>query len=209
MNTLDTTTLLAKEGDFTDEGALLPGPGRVKSFLLTGALGLSALTGTGSVAVEVPHRLVGTSTAVTGVGGFSHALQLRRSSAEAVADLHNRSGLSWEQIARLFAVSRRAVHKWVAGGAMNAHNSARLAELTAAIDRLAGSPRHVRSQLLTPRSDGRTLFADLLGQDREPALIDGYRVGDRLGGLRDGEVTVTGAWVDDPDLEAAWAQQSR
>src|SRR6266542_2454198 len=46
----------------------------------------------------------------------------RPSVALSVRHLYEASGLTWEQLARLFGVSRRAVHNWANGGRMTARH---------------------------------------------------------------------------------------
>lgn len=79
--------------------------------------------------------------------------------AAQVRHLRNTSGLTGEQIARLFGVSRRAVHLWASGGRMNAAHHERLARLLAITSKLPGdTPEQRRSALLAPGQDGFSLF---------------------------------------------------
>ena len=68
------------------------------------------------------------------------------------------SGLTWEQIARLFNVSRRSVHLWLAGGRMSAANEERLVRLAQYVSGLTGSPEGKRHQLLVSAESGRSFF---------------------------------------------------
>lgn len=68
------------------------------------------------------------------------------------------SGLTWEQIAQLFNVSRRSVHLWLAGGRMSAANEGRLVRLTQYVSALLGSPEVKRRQLLASAESGRSFF---------------------------------------------------
>ncbi len=83
--------------------------------------------------------------------------------AHSVRALHEDSGLTWDQLAKLFNVSRRAVHQWAVGGRMNTTNVTRLQELTRVVAGLAGSSAtDKRSALLAPmRPEGRSLYDDL------------------------------------------------
>ena len=80
--------------------------------------------------------------------------------ALSVRALHEDSGLTWDQLAKLFNVSRRAVHQWAVGGRMNTTNVTRLQELTRVVASLAGSSAtDKRSALLAPtRPEGRSLY---------------------------------------------------
>ena len=49
--------------------------------------------------------------------------------SELLAQTREASGLTWDQLARYFGVSRRSVHLWAAGGRMSAANEELLAHL--------------------------------------------------------------------------------
>lgn len=59
----------------------------------------------------------GTAVAATAQAGTESG------TAVEIRALRETSGLSWQQIARLFGVSRRAVHMWAAGGRMTDHHA--------------------------------------------------------------------------------------
>ena len=84
---------------------------------------------------------------------------------KAVSELRRISGLTWEQLAGLFQVSRRSVHFWASGKPLNAGNHERLMrvlDVVRAADR--GSARSTREALLDVR-DGATAL-DLLTDQR-------------------------------------------
>ena len=72
--------------------------------------------------------------------------------------LHAQSGLTWEQIARLFNVSRRSIHLWLAGGRMSAANEERLIRIDQYVSALPGSPEGKRHQLLAATESGLSFF---------------------------------------------------
>lgn len=81
---------------------------------------------------------------------------------ELVRELHTRSGLTWEQLAKLFGVSRRTLHFWASGGRMNAHNQELLTTLVVRIEELPGSmPADKRAALLQPREGGSSIYDEL------------------------------------------------
>lgn len=63
----------------------------------------------------------------------AEAASAGRSTAQLVTETHEASGLTWDQIARYFGVSRRAVHLWASGGRMTASNEELLAHLVRAV----------------------------------------------------------------------------
>jgi DNA-binding transcriptional regulator YiaG len=80
----------------------------------------------------------------------------------AIAELRRASGLTWEQLARLFDVSRRSLHFWASGKAMTPSNEERLQRLLAVVRKTdRGSANANRAALLAARDDG-TLPFDLL-----------------------------------------------
>ncbi len=86
----------------------------------------------------------------------------RPSVALSVRHLYEASGLTWEQLARLFGVSRRAVHNWANGGRMTARHVEILSGLLRRIHGLAAAlPADRRDLLLSPSPSGRSLFEEL------------------------------------------------
>lgn len=84
----------------------------------------------------------------------------------AIAELRRRSGLTWDQLARLFGVSRRSIHFWASGEGLSAVNEERLGRMLAVIryfDR--GNAQVTRSVLMTPLDDAVIPF-DLLANDK-------------------------------------------
>ncbi len=82
----------------------------------------------------------------------------------AVSELRRISGLTWEQLAGLFGVSRRSVHFWASGKPMNAANHERLMHVLDVVrhaDR--GTARGTRAALLEAR-EGTTAFGMLADQ---------------------------------------------
>lgn len=82
--------------------------------------------------------------------------------AQTVRDLRDLSGLTWEQLSRLFGVSRRAVHHWANGGKMTSRHVEILTLLMRRLNELpAASTADRRDTILRPQADGRSLFDEL------------------------------------------------
>jgi transcriptional regulator with XRE-family HTH domain len=80
----------------------------------------------------------------------------------ALAELRRLSGLTWEQFAGLFNVSRRSLHFWASGKAMTPANEEHLQRLLLVVRKIdRGSASANRAELLAVRDDGTILF-DLL-----------------------------------------------
>ena len=100
-------------------------------------------------------------TASGHLGGSETSAPATESSARAICKLRLFGGLTWDQLARLFGVSRRAVHFWASGKPMNAGNEERLhrvLEIVLFIDR--GNAQGNRAALFGA-VDGKVPF-DLL-----------------------------------------------
>lgn len=75
--------------------------------------------------------------------------------AELVRWLKDESGLTWDQIARIFDVSRRTVHLWANGSRVSAGNAEALHAFAALVRQFAGrSPDDTRNGLLTIGANG-------------------------------------------------------
>jgi transcriptional regulator with XRE-family HTH domain len=72
------------------------------------------------------------------------------SSARLIRDLKSRSGLTWDQLAGVFGVSRRAAHGWASGARLNAQHSETLSWLRQTLTRLEvpADPDSTRAALL-------------------------------------------------------------
>ena len=105
------------------------------------------------------------------------------STANQIMMLHESSGLTWDQIARLFNVSRRTVHNWAGGARLNAANIELLARVSAILSAApTEAPAEVRAWLLASREGRRSIFDELraAGQRRNP-LEDVLSLRERLG----------------------------
>jgi len=96
----------------------------------------------------------------------------RASTAARIFELRRLSGLTWDSLAQLFGVSRRAAHFWASGKPMTAANEERLRGLLATlrtIDR--GSGAATCAALLQPSPTGERPF-DLLAAARFERVLE-------------------------------------
>lgn len=61
----------------------------------------------------------------------------RKQQVDFLREIKEKSGLTWDQLAKGFGVSRRTVHMWMAGGKMSAGNQERLIRLATDVRALA------------------------------------------------------------------------
>lgn len=100
------------------------------------------------------------------------AAMVRTEHATAVLELRSLSGLSWEQLARLFGVSRRAAHLWAAGNPMSAANEEHLYRCLAVLRRAdRGGSAFNRAALFRADRDGASPFDLLAGRTYDVALV--------------------------------------
>ena len=130
----------------------------------------------GSGAVQTPSRRTGATAGeaeaaaparvedVAGSTGTDRAAQ-----AGGVRWLHEASGLTWEQLGRVFGVSRRAIHLWASGGRMNATNAELLGQLIAQVRALPGDADERRAALLAPNQDGSSMVDRFRARNRSDA----------------------------------------
>ncbi len=88
----------------------------------------------------------------------------------ALLELRRLTGLTWEQLARLFGVSRRTLHFWASGKPINARNEEHLRRLLAVLRQAdRGTASENRAMLLTGQAGNLPL--DLLAERRYEAFL--------------------------------------
>jgi DNA-binding transcriptional regulator YiaG len=93
------------------------------------------------------------------------------SSGSAIMELRRLSGLTWDQLARLFGVTPRSLHFWASGKPPTPANEERLNRLLVTMRKLdRGSARENRSLLLSVRKDGLIPFDLLVAGQYEQVL---------------------------------------
>ena len=85
--------------------------------------------------------------------------------SDAIAELRRTSGLTWDQLGRLFGVSRRSVHFWASGKPMNAANEQHLLQVLDVVRRADRGDARSNRAVLFEVSENGTPF-DLLASKR-------------------------------------------
>lgn len=115
-----------------------------------------------STAYALPPDAVLHSQRTTNQTTAGASVSVAVASGAAIGILRQLSGLTWDQLARLFNVSRRSLHFWAAGKPMAPSNEEHLQRLLAVVRKVdRGSASANRAMLLGVREDG-TLPFDLL-----------------------------------------------
>lgn len=74
------------------------------------------------------------------------------STADVIEEIHEKSGLTWDQIARALAVSKRTVLLWARGSKVNSKNLESIMSLKQLIDSIPGDAEARRTALLAASS---------------------------------------------------------
>jgi DNA-binding transcriptional regulator YiaG len=142
----------------TSAGSPMLGKARYNWFISVG--GMLAVVSTTSLDRAVEQEQVLFLQDQTNSGVQTQELQ---SSSSALMELRRISGLTWDQLARLFGVTRRSLHFWASGKPLNSANEERLHKLLATVRKLnRGSARENRSLLLSVREDGMIPYEILI-----------------------------------------------
>ena len=101
------------------------------------------------------------------------------STAEAVMEIRRRSGLTWQELAELFEVSRRSVHHWANGNPVSAGRERTIRRMLAALRHLdRGDRAGTRAMLLAVDQATGVSTLDLLKAGRfeeATARVEGVR----------------------------------
>lgn len=100
--------------------------------------------------------LIVSERTTSGLTPSSQPVASTEATRTALNELRKLSGLTWEQLARLFNVSRRSLHFWASGQPLSRLNEESLNRLLGTVRYInRGSASINRSILLSPSSDGR------------------------------------------------------
>lgn len=88
-----------------------------------------------------------------------------------VRELRDRSGLTWDQLARLLQVSRRSLHHWAAGGRVNSAHHEAIVALLGKVNELAGSNAEERkAEIFSVDLGGKSHFQNWLAEATQGRL---------------------------------------
>ena len=120
------------------------------------SLGIGGVPGTATARPPlVSYVEFGSSTSLP--SAISSNVPLRPNTS-GVKRLKDATGATWDQLGRLFGVSRRALHAWANAAPMNSQHAERLEELLALVTGLA-KRGDVHTHFFTPGPDGRSLYS--------------------------------------------------
>lgn len=100
------------------------------------------------------------------------ASKIKTDSASAIMELRRLTGLTWEEIARVFGVSRRSIHFWASGQPLSTNNEERLQNLIQIFRRIhRGTARDTKVALVSPQPCG-SIPLDLLAEGQYYEVIN-------------------------------------
>lgn len=124
-----------------------------------------------SAAYALPQTMVLRSQRPVGQTTAGAAVIVAEPAGAAIGELRRLSGFTWDQLARIFHVSRRSLHFWASGKPMAPSNEERLQRLLSVVRTIdRGSARANRTALLGAREDGSLPFDLLAAGDYERVL---------------------------------------
>lgn len=157
----------------------------LRTTILVGVLMVSPFVST-SANTAVQNSALVSRTAMQTTPGLPVDPTSRRVASRTIAEVRRLSGLTWDQISRIFGVTRRAVHFWASGQALSSDNEERL-ERTVGVLRMVdrGSSSANRNALLTTSADGKIPFQLLIEQKYDEVVaILGRGIGVEKGASR-------------------------
>ena len=107
---------------------------------------------------DVPVHVFESSCSTDVALPLSAVNQRPKSDSELVISLHDRSGLTWEQLAKTIGVSRRSLHMWAAGSTVTRAHRVAMERLDRLIARINMAPNETRAKLLEQRLEGGSLL---------------------------------------------------
>ena len=108
---------------------------------------------------------------------------------EAIFEMRRISGLTWDELASLFGVTRRAIHHWANGNSLKPDNIRQVHDALRVLRTIARtSAEQTRALLLAPLAAGRTALQFLQARDYE-GVVGLLGVGDRAAVLPSARIT--------------------
>lgn len=157
--------------DGTTAALTCSAPGRPLVFLMIAGAILNMPGTSSSVAGIAPDQAVLAGTDATSSGPSIPAMDMPpleapvpASASTSVAELRILGGLTWDQVARLFGVSRRSVHFWASGKPMATEHEEHLYRLLALFREIRVPADVMRGRLLAVSAGGQVL--DLLANHK-------------------------------------------
>jgi DNA-binding transcriptional regulator YiaG len=136
--------------------------------LETWGIAISIFTTIGTSSAPARTFDIGAPPAIIQQTNTGVAIAPAESSGAAIGELRRRTGLTWDQLTRLFGVSRRSLHFWASGKPMTSTNEEHLQRVLSVVREIdRGDAAANRAELLTAREGGVVPFDMLANGDYE------------------------------------------
>lgn len=129
---------------------------RPAPLMVAAVIGAAAATSIVAIPTTAAVARPNATTSTSSTSGLVAAPSRGVSSEALVRGVRESANLTWDQLARIFGVSRRSVHNWAAGDKISAHNLELVGRLGALIASLPGSPDERRVALFAPDANGES-----------------------------------------------------
>jgi DNA-binding transcriptional regulator YiaG len=138
----------------------LSSPAVGESFVRAGVLTICLMFGNMSLPATASTYQTNVPSQRTSSGPVRPAIiEPIETSSVALMEIRRRSGLTWEEMADLFEVTRRSVHHWASGKTVAAKHEQIIRQMLTAIRHLdRGGSNNTRDLLLTSDADGVTIL---------------------------------------------------
>lgn len=94
-----------------------------------------------------------------------------RTTAVRIKEVRQATDLTWEQLAKMFGVSRRSVHLWASTGKMNAQNEQVLGTIERVISQLKNMTPQQRRSAILDSSNGQSILAKIKSGRPENQIV--------------------------------------
>lgn len=94
-----------------------------------------------------------------------------RTTAERIKEVRQATDLTWEQLAKMFGVSRRSVHLWASTGKMNAQNEQVLGTIERVVSRMKDMTPQQRRSAMLDSSSGQSILTKIKSGRPENQIV--------------------------------------
>lgn len=126
--------------------------------------------------------LLNQTTSGLPVHGSPQGSEIPASLSQQIAELRALTGLTTDQVGRLFGVSRRSIHNWINGNTMALQHEERAAKILSIVHASPGASPPERRAALLDSSHGTSLFQQLVASRGEGVALQtaGVSVRERI-----------------------------
>jgi transcriptional regulator with XRE-family HTH domain len=163
---MSTSALSLNRGASTSTGAVPRRP----SHLIVGVLLVGLGTSLEPLATDFPQTQLLRQNSQTTNGLLVEQPNQQQTTQRCLASLRMMTGLTWEQLASVFGVSRQAVHVWMSGAPLHSTNEAHLRALFHVITKIDRGTARANRTLLESSIEGQSVLEMLTAKEYDRIL---------------------------------------